>query len=201
LKINGGNTFTIKYDNKFVNHSTWYTKLILKSSSYLRLKSSNAKLIIERTNWFNPKKLSHIDIENGSEIVLNGFSYYCNEGSIISGPGIISFAGTVQPCGVPAEEPCYFSDSVKIIVEDTASFEIPDSTTYIFEGNQTVLNCKNLSTIKFGKGSKLIFNDGAKIIANNTKFTTIDSNTTWDGIYLNDLSYDTLKKNAYLKML
>ncbi|KXK52269.1 MAG: PKD repeat protein [Chlorobi bacterium OLB5] len=88
-------------------------------------------------------------------------------------------------------------DSVKIIIEENASLQIPDSSTYIFEGSETKLICKENSEIKLGKGSKLIFEDGARIIANGCKFTSYDSTDTWDGIYLSGIAYDTLKNCTF----
>jgi len=191
LQIYNGYTFTMNEYQNTTDAATMtvngpppstLNSLILMPQSILNIKR-NSTLIF--------KQNSNIYISSGSEIDLYGRSNFCNEGAYISGGGKIRFLGIVYTC-VPTG-PCYFQDSVKFIVEDTASFEIPDSTTYIFEGSETAFICKDQSTVKFGKGSKLIFNDGARIIANHTKFTTIDSNTTWDGIYINDVSYDTLK--------
>ncbi|MBZ0202184.1 MAG: T9SS type A sorting domain-containing protein [Ignavibacteria bacterium] len=137
-------------------------------------------------------------MDPSSMIIMESGSKFCNRGGTING-GKISINGIIRtPCNAP--NPCtdnYMKDSSLIILEEDSELEIPDSTTYIFEGNETALICKDSSTIKFGKGSKLIFKDGARISANNTKFMSYDSTEAWDGIYITGDSYDTLKNCTF----
>jgi parallel beta-helix repeat protein len=56
-----------------------------------------------------------------------------------------------------------------------------------------MLEMKPYSKIILGQNSKLLFQNGARLIANNATFTSLDSTSTWDGIYLEDNSNDTIK--------
>jgi len=226
LKINSGKKFTIKEDSYYPYDNTYYTIVTLKQYSNLFLKSS-AELKFEKTNEFVCESNSRVLMEQHSKITMNDHSkvflekdsritinnigaefrlksgsYYCNRGAkILSGKLIIE--KYVQYClpDPPARIVNYFQDSASIVLENGAELVIPDSTTYIFEGSETAMICKDSSSIKFGKNSKLVFQDGARISADGCKFTSYDSTQKWDGIYLIDNANDTLKnctfENAY----
>ncbi|MBN8585271.1 MAG: T9SS type A sorting domain-containing protein [Ignavibacteria bacterium] len=163
----------------------------------------NTQFFVENGSQLYLEKNSHISMNNfGAAVRIKTGSTYCNKGAFISGGKIIIDRG-VTYCipDPPSRISNYLQDSANVILETGAEFVIPDSTTYIFEGNETALICNDSSTIKFGKGSKLIFEDGARINANGCKFTSYDSTDTWDGIYLSDDANDTLIncviQNAY----
>ena len=163
----------------------------------------NTQFIVENGAELYLEKNSNISMSNFDAAVrIKTGSTYCNKGAYVNG-GRIYFDRGVTYCipNPPARITNYLQDSANIILETGAEFIIPDSTTYIFEGNETALICNDSSTIKFGKGSKLIFEDGARISANGCKFVSYDTTQTWDGIYLSDDANDTIKncviQNAY----
>ncbi len=163
----------------------------------------NTKFTVENGSKLYLEKNSNVTINNlEAEFRLKSGSYYCNRGAkILSGKLIIE--KYVQYClpDPPARIVNYFQDSASIVLENGAELVIPDSTTYVFEGSETALICKDSSSIKFGKNSKLVFQSGARINADGCRFTSYDSTNTWDGIYLIDNANDTLKnctfENAY----
>lgn len=190
--------FTIKTNNTYPDYYNIFT---IQSDATLWLKTGSS-VVFENSNHFLLECYSKLRIETGGQLIMQGGSTFCNMGGII-GPGQVIFAGKVRRpincnniCPVPK-----IKDSIKFVLENGAELEIPDSSTYVFEGSETALICKDSSSIKFGKGSKLVFQSGAKINANGCKFTSYDSADTWDGIYLIDNANDTLKnctfENAY----
>lgn len=201
LKGNSSNTgtrFTIGNDPNSTNCGATFVNdpnatVIIDSYSQF-IVESNCKLILDCD--------SKTFIRPNAQLIMKQGSIFCNKGGII-GSGQITFQGKVRRpfncnsvCLLPRVK-----DSIKFVLENGAELEIPDSTTYVFEGSETALICKDSSSIKFGKGSKLVFQGGAKINADGCKFTSYDSADTWDGIYLIDNANDTLKnctfENAY----
>jgi len=172
---------------------------------------SGGNLLLMRNTQFNVENGGKLYLEKNSYVSINNFgaavrlktgSYYCNKGATFYGGNLYIDRG-VQYCipDPPARITNYFRDSAKIILETGSEFVIPDSTVYIFDGPFSAFIIQDSSTIKFGKGSKLIFEDGARISANGCKFVSYDSTQTWDGIYLSDDANDTIKncviQNAY----
>jgi len=199
LTINSGKMYEIKHDPFIQNEQDYYNKFYVKSNAHLRLNPSS-QLIIENTNWLVLECHSKLILGSNSKIILQGGSKFCNRGATMQNSGQIVFQGIVKPAGCSEIVTCtdnIVKDSVKFIIEHNASLEIPDSTTYIFEGTETALFCKDSSEIKFGKGSKLVFQDGARINANGCRFVSYDSTDVWDGIYLDGIAYDTLKNCTF----
>lgn len=156
---------------------------------------------VEAGSRLNLKYASIVRLGQNSTLICKPGSIFCNNGAVIQNSGTLLIQGTVMYCTCPYYT-CQPSinrveDSVKIIIEENASFQIPDSTTYIFKGTETSLICKDSSEVKFGKGSKLIFQDGARINANGCKFVSYDSTDVWDGIYFDGIAYDTLKNCTF----
>lgn len=183
--------FTIKYNNSGPNYYNIFTvqpnaKLIL---------NPGANMIFENTN--------HLILECDSKVILNETSILemqtgsklCMRGGTVEGQGQFIILGYIPrlQCLVPCVEDNIFEDSVNLYIDTNSVLELDDSTVFVFKGNQTTLICKENSSIKFGKGSKLVFQDGARINANGCKFVSYDSTDVWDGIYLDGIAYDTLR--------
>ncbi|HRQ31198.1 MAG TPA: hypothetical protein PLU49_14040 [Saprospiraceae bacterium] len=203
LKINSGKAFVLETDYYFDENPIWHTRFHMLPFSTVEILQNNAQLIFKRSNHLYLDCDSKIIIGKGSKLEMQTGSKLCMSGGTVSGPGQFIISGFIKrlQCLVPCVEDNIFMDSTKLIIEQNADFEIPDSTTFIFKGKETALICNDSSTIKFGKGSKLIFEDGARISANGCKFVSYDSTQTWDGIYLSDDANDTIKncviQNAY----
>lgn len=203
LKINPSKKFEIKEDEYYFYDQTYYTKLFLKPFSVIKLEpnsnSNLTKLVIEKNNWLILECDSKILLSSGSRLELQTGSKLCMRGGTVSGPGQFIISGFVPrlQCFVPCVEDNIFEDSVNLFIDTNSILELDDSTVFVFKGNQTTLTCKENSTIKFGKGSKLIFQDGARINANGCKFVSYDSTEVWDGIYLDGIAYDTLKNCTF----
>jgi len=165
----------------------------------------NTQIICEKSARLILRNQSNVRFDAiTSKIFMKPGSLYCIEGSphfygaaydpnTVTGSIIIQGLVKRYCPEYPAPSSPYFEDSIKVLLDTNATLEISDSTTWIFEGYESGLICKEGSTIMFGKGSKLVFTDGARINAKHTKFTSLDSNTTWNGIYLSGVSYDTLQ--------
>jgi hypothetical protein len=203
LSINAGKTFSIKYDPEIWQMPEWHNRMYLKENSVLRLHPGNAQLIFENSNHLYLECDSKLIIGAGSLVHMQSGSKLCMRGGVVQGPGEFRIDGFIRKfqCLIPCVEDNIFKDSVKVIVTSGSEFIIPDSTTLFFEGSETALICKDSSTIRFGKGSKLVFRDGARISAKYCAFTSEDSTQVWDGIYMEDYAFDTLKnctfENAY----
>jgi len=202
LALNNNRQFVIKYDPSFDEGIPEnYNKFYVKPYAVLKL-NPGSNMIFEKTNWLVLECDSKVIMGQGSSVLMKTGSKICFGGAI-SGSGSIIIEGTVKNyplCQIYCPD-IFIEDSTKLIVEQSAGFEIPDSVTYIFKGKETALVCKDSSEVKFGKGSKLIFEDGARISANGCKFVSYDSTQIWDGIYLSDVANDTLIncviQNAY----
>jgi len=170
------------------------TEFVTRAGSVLRLNHlSNIRFDQNSKLW----------MKNGSKLCINGnVRFYgpgYNGGSILLEGTVSRYCSDPNPDGLPGI--AEFEDSVVVRLNTNSTWELADSTILIFKGNETKLICDSGSTIKFGKGSKLILKEGARINARYTKFVSYDSTQTWDGIYMEDYAYDTLKnctfENAY----
>jgi len=202
LTLNNSRTFRIEYDIAFDEGlPDFYNKFYVKSDAVLKL-NPNSNLIFEKTNWLILECDSKVIMGQGSSVLMESGSKFCMSGGNVQG-GNITIQGYIQrlQCMIPCNEDNIFEDSAKLIIDTNSVLELPDSTFITFKGNESQLICKENSTIKFGKGSKLIFEDGARISANGCKFVSYDTTQTWDGIYLSDDANDTIKncviQNAY----
>ncbi|MBZ0203816.1 MAG: hypothetical protein K8I03_12430, partial [Ignavibacteria bacterium] len=162
------------------------TEFIARTGTILTLNNqSSVRIDLNSRLWMKP----------GTKLCLHGSPRFYGQGYANGGlfiQGIVS-----RLCGDPGINTPLFEDSIKVHLDTNSVLELPDSTILSFSGNETALFCDSGSTIKFGKGSKLIFKDGARISANNTKFVSYDSTEAWDGIFITGDSYDTLKNCTF----
>ncbi len=176
----------------------WYTS---NNNAYTVLNNYNiinligmSTIYVFNHNQFNMYSGSHLNGTNtlpppAVQIYQGGT--FCNYGGTISSNVWIYFWGrVVNTCS--GIQNFLVQDSAKLVLKDTATWELADSSVIRFDGNQTALIMKPYSEIKFGVGAKLVFTNGARLSANNCKFTSLVGDSTWDGIYLNDLAQDTL---------
>jgi hypothetical protein len=87
-------------------------------------------------------------------------------------------------------------DSTKFILEDSAVYVIPDSSTITFDKTAQLI-MKPHSELRFGINSKIVFQNGSRISCDSAKFTSLDSTETWDGIYFEGIAFDTLKNCTF----
>ncbi|MCI0449333.1 MAG: hypothetical protein L0Y79_06040 [Chlorobi bacterium] len=185
-------TMTIKGDPNYDIPTIGLANLILRPS---------AELIVQKYSTLVLNKYSTVYLDNGSKIRLQVQSRFFNKGAIIGGRGTIVYETGPGSDELTAEDTLIFRDSVNVVLEDSANLEIAPNSVIIFDGAKAKLICNPVSSIRFGKNSKMLFKNGASLFANGTKFASTDADSTWDGIYLSDMSYDTLKnctiENAY----
>lgn len=186
--INSGITILIAYDPWYPNNSNRYTQI----SNYgnIILNPYNAHLILENKNRFYLYEGSLLSIGQNSSVIVKVGAYMCSYGGFIKGPGKIIWEHGLHSA-------CFYGDfvvhdSTNVILEDSVSWEIPDNTTISLDSNASMILNPNC-VIKFGQNSKLLLKNGSHLIANNATFTSVDPNSTWDGIYLEGVSNDTLK--------
>jgi len=195
LALNNNRQFVIKYDPSFDEGIPEnYNKFYVKPYAVLKL-NPGSNMIFEKTNWLVLECDSKVIMGQGSTVIMESGSKFCMSGGNVSGSGNFVVQGYIQrlQCMIPCDEDNIFEDSAKLVIDTNSVLELPDSTFITFKGSETQLICKENSTIKFGKGSKLVFQDGARISANGCKFVSYDSTQTWDGIYLSDDANDTIK--------
>ena len=147
--------------------------------------NSKLKLLSGSTLHFN---------SNCTLLVKSG-SNICNYGGIINGTPTIIFErrSIISNCENAWTGPI---TGGKVVLEDSAIVELSDSTILTFDSTSQLIMMPH-SEFRFGSNAKIIFQNGSNLVCDSAKFTTIDSNTTWDGIYLNDLAYDTLKNCTF----
>jgi parallel beta-helix repeat protein len=199
LKLDNNITYTLSnIENNvpgiFVLNNKGYGKLILGNGSIISVGDNF-------TNRINKNKVvldCHSKLEMGANSSFNIYpgGLFCNQGAdvtgilkinLISGP----FKHNYIQCAV-CDQISSHNDSTQITLLDSAKMEIPDNITLSFSDPSTMLIMKPNSELILGNNSKLTFTNGARLIADHATFTSIDSNGTWDGIYLEDNSNDTI---------
>ena len=198
LKIASGKTFDMI---TAVNGSNY---LIVQDSSLLSLES-NANITVRSSNRVFLKSKGTISLGFNSEIRFKAGSLFCNEGGKITSPqgGTGSIPGKIIldtgyhqfNCFQLADFP--ISEGVKIILENSAILEIPDSTILHFTGKQSGLVMNPHSKLKMGIGSKIIFDSSASIYADGAEFGSVDSLEKWEGIFLYDSDADTIRNCTF----
>jgi hypothetical protein len=136
---------------------------------------------------------------NNSTLYVKRGGIFCNYGGVVNGNVNIIY----ERSGLYVHCPYLYDGFIiggNMTIEDSAIVEFPDSTVITFDSTSQLV-MKPHSEIRLGRYSKLIFQNGSKITCENAKFTSLDSTQTWDGIYLEDNAFDTLKncifENAY----
>ena len=138
-----------------------------------------------------------LNFQSNSTLIIKSGSGFCNYGEIRGvTPSVSSIhwekGGNFKICdgsNAPYK-------TINYVVEDSAIVEFPDSTTIVFDST-SVLTMKPHSEIRMGRYSKIIFENGSRITCDSSKFTSLDSTQTWDGIYLEGVAYDTLKNCTF----
>jgi hypothetical protein len=155
--------------------------------------ANNSEFIINDHSQLTLENGSHFAGTTSSRILVYPNGVFCNRGAIISGQLNVKYIGGIYvlQCDGGVSD-SYFNDSTNIVLSEGATLEIPDNKVYHFQGPETVLQMDSNSTIKFGANSKIVFENGARISAKYSKFTSLTSNATWTGIYLKDISHDTI---------
>jgi hypothetical protein len=134
------------------------------------------------------------DYSQNSKIYLVNGGQFCNLGMHVTGILVIEIQGIRNgwQCPIINCPDNIINDSSIVTLSDSASLEIPDNITLYFQDPTTVLKMNPNSEIKMGYNSKLVFSDGARLIADHATFTSLYAGGSWDGIYLEDISNDTL---------
>jgi hypothetical protein len=148
-------------------------------------------LRVKRNALLYLEKESAIRFYGGAKIIVESGGLICFSGADIRGYGSIQLQGLTVYC-YEENGDYFFQDSTSLVLSDSAVWEIPSNKTVTFDGNVTSLNMGSNTEIKFGENSKIVFQNGARLIADHAKFTSADGNSTWDGIYLEDISNDTI---------
>ncbi|MCX6158561.1 MAG: T9SS type A sorting domain-containing protein [Ignavibacteriae bacterium] len=199
LSLDAGKTYTCNRgfeENETVNpyeNSNFY--FTVKNGAFLEM-LLNSEIIL------NPK--THLILEYGSHvnavynsntsrahIFVNGGTF-CNQGAILQGRLWIRCNNPIQLCAT-AQDNIIFNDSVKIQLADSCVFEIPNNKSLIIEDPATELILDSNSTIKLGNNSSIIIRNGAKISASNAKFVSLNSNSTWNGIFIENAGINSIK--------
>ena len=177
--------------NPYENPNFYFT---VKNGAFLEM-LLNSQIIL------NPK--THLLFENGSHlnVVYNSNTYrphifvnggeFCNQGTILQGKLWIRYNYPISSQCV--QDNFVFNDSMKIQLADSCVFEIPNNKSLIIEDPATELILDSNSTIKLGNNSSIIIRNGAKISASNAKFVSLNSNATWNGIFIENAANSTLK--------
>ncbi|MFA5012800.1 MAG: T9SS type A sorting domain-containing protein [Ignavibacteria bacterium] len=154
--------------------------IIINSKTHLILENGSHLNVVYNNNTYRP----HIFV-NGGE--------FCNQGAIIQGRLWIRFNNYLIPQCASSQDNIIFNDSIKIQLADSCVFEIPNNKSLIIEDPETELILDSNSTIKLGNNSKLIIRNGAKICASYAKFVSLNSNSTWNGIFIENAGISSFK--------
>jgi hypothetical protein len=160
------------------------------------VQSDGSKIILNQNGQYLNTELlleygSHYTGNGNSEIRLYPGGMFCNQGAIINGILRLHYMSRTHEytnCTYPTN-PIYQNTQ---IILDSATLEIPENTSIILDGNSSSIIVGPTSKMSFAQNSKLILQNGAHLIADHATFTSLDPNSTWDGIYLNDISNDTI---------
>jgi hypothetical protein len=158
-----------------------------------RTSNGGSKCIVEPNASLIVKQYGSLGIQLGCTLEVQSRGKFCNYGGTVANYGSIIIHPGPHPMCLNQMEDFLIRDSTQVILLDSAEWEIPDSSTITLEGNVTSLIMNPHSKIKFGTNSKLIIKDSARLYANNASFTSLDGSSTWDGIYLDGSTNDTLK--------
>jgi hypothetical protein len=209
--INKGNYFTTNADNGYwldwpidahrlnsnyehINPEILDLNLSIVSNMQANIRS-NKTMTIDNNSKLTLLSGSTLHFNSNSTLLVKSGSNICNFGGAINGYPRIIFerSGFISKCEYAWTGPI---TGGKIVLEDSAIVELADSTVLTFDSTSQLI-MKPHSELRLGADAKIIFHNGANLFCDSAKFTSIDSNTTWDGIYLNDLSYDTLKNCTF----
>jgi hypothetical protein len=85
----------------------------------------------------------------------------------------------------------YFKNS-GLTTDSNVNLTIGDSSKLVFDGTGSFLKVNPNSNIRFGENAGIVFINGASLIADGANFTSLDSNSVWYGIMLNNSGVDTI---------
>ncbi len=186
LRINTNDTLTLATPEL---PSAGNVSLIMKPASRLSLAGT---LIVEDRNVLRLKNNSSVRFFPGSAIVIRQGAVFCNEGAEMDGPPHIYYSkGLHLACEYTND--IANSDSATVVL-DSATLSFPDNFILHLKGNETALILNPGSKLLFGENSGIVCDSGARIIANDATFASVDSTKKWNGISLNDLACDTIRK-------
>jgi hypothetical protein len=149
---------------------------------------NGAYFVIDNFNTVNLYK-STVNSQNNTTIYVQQVGRLCNYSSTFTGQTHIVYQGQYRCAELQQVD---MMDSSQIELLGDAVWQLEDNSVVTVEGPYCVLKMNPNSTIKFGQNSKLILNNGARLIADHATFTSLDPSSTWDGIYLYDISHDTI---------
>lgn len=192
MKLNPSVTYNI--NKVYVGLGYTGNTLTVQSSSLLYL-ANNSTINMDDLCKITLQSGSYLYLGQGASIRLKRGSTFCNQGANILGPGKIIFEGgrrLFTEC-ISNISDYIFNDSTDIMLQDSAIMEIPDSTNLTFKGKKAALVLNKFSEIKLGANSKIIFDSTKSFVADNIKFTALDSTKPWGGIIFKNL--DTINMN------
>lgn len=182
--------------------------IVMFGNSKISINNNASALVKTNGNLFMGQN-TNIDINSGGTLTLENNSIYRGSNSsliTVKNNGLFCNKGAnANNLTVKYEDgnhylscdniiPEYFmKDSSKIILTNGATLVVPDNCSLYFQGNESLLQMDSNSTIKFGENSKIVFQHGARLNSYKAKFTSLNNNSVWSGIFLNDLSNDTIK--------
>ncbi len=179
------------------DYGSLYVNFSVASGHHAYIKQ-NETMYVENAATFNLLSGSILTFQNNSTLYIKNLGRFCNYGGRILGAGRIIFEGRLRCADY---QDFVIGDSTQVVLQDSACWELPSGSTVIFEGNGTNLEMEPGTQMKFGSNSKLVFRDGARIFADSCSFSSLETDSTWDGIYLSNDANDTIKncviQNAY----
>jgi hypothetical protein len=175
---------------------------------------TNKTVEVKENSNFTAKENATLNFQNAATCTVNAYSELINYGTIdmtgttwettyiyvkkhgdLCNYGQLKhthliFEGGIHPmCMLPMG---IFVDTSRILLEDSAVWQLPDNSTITLDSTCT-LTMNPHSSIQFGQGSKLVLQHGSHIFADSVIFTSTDAGYTWDGIYFEGISNDTIK--------
>jgi len=189
---------TLKLDSSYILNSTscfdhpeFY--MTAKQNSNLIL-AANDTIIINDKAIFTFDNGSNLRIGNNSYFRVKRGGVFCNKGvNILEGLLKVRYEGGCHYLQCDYATDYIINDSTQIFVADSDTLVIPDNLIVHFCGANTLLSIDSNCTVKIGANSKLVFQDGARLNAYKANFTSINANSIWHGIYLEDSSKDTIR--------
>ena len=190
LTINPSQVLDVRLDAWWTPYNNRYTQI--NNWGDIVLKGPYSEIWISTHNKMNMYGQSSMHLEAESFFGIGYGATFCNYGGIISGPGTVYYYNGYPTICSDLDVEFNVQDSTQVIFADSSVMVIPSNSFISIDGNITALKLRPHSKVKFGEGAKLILKNGAHIIADSAIFTSLDSNSTWDGIYLSDISNDTI---------
>jgi len=191
---------TLNSSYEHLNPELIYMNLSVASGHHSYIKP-NKTLYIESGANFTVQSNATLTFNNNCTLYIKQGGKFCNYGTVngtVNGNVNIVYErrGIYNYCS-PFHSPFIGGN---VTIEDSAIVEFPDSTTIVFDSS-AVFTMNPHSELRLGQYTKLVFQNGSRIKCDNVKITSLDSNQTWDGIYLDGIAYDTLKNCTFQNAL